>query len=201
MREVRWDSFNVNFFVIGTPGLTAGIPASYVSSFHLPPGKETLLAELADRFPNTSVIDVKPLMAQVRSVMDQGVKAVEAVFLFTLVAGVLVLYAAVQASRRERAAETAVLRTLGARRSRLLSSVLAEFSALGFLSGLLASAMASAIGYTLARQVFDLPWSANPWLWAAGIGLGVIGVTAAGLAATWRVIHTSPALVLRSRFG
>lgn len=201
LREVRWDSFNVNFFVIGTPGLLAGLPASNVSSFHLQPGQEKILAELAERFPSVSVIDVKPLMAQVRSVMDQGVKAVEAVFLFTLAAGVLVLYAAVQASRRERASETAILRTLGARRSRLLSSVLAEFSALGFLSGLLASAMASAIGYTLARQVFDLPWSVNPWLWVAGIGLGVFGVATAGLAATWRVMHTPPALVLQARFG
>jgi putative ABC transport system permease protein len=201
LREVRWDSFNVNFFVIGTPGLMAGLPASYVSSFHLPPDRESLLAELAGRFPATSVIDVKPLMAHIRSVLDQGVKAVEAVFLFTLAAGALVLYAAVQASRQERASETAVLRTLGAPRSRLLSSVLAEFSALGLLSGLLASAMASAIGYTLARQVFDLPWSANPWLWVAGIGLGVIGVTAAGLVATWRVIHTPPTRVLQSRFS
>ena len=201
MRAVRWDSFNVNFFVIGTPGLTAGLPASYVSSFYLPPGQESILAELAERFPSTSIIDVKPLMAQVRAVIDQGVKAVEAVFLFTLAAGVLVLYAAVQASRQERASETAVLRTLGAARARLLNSVVAEFAALGFLSGLLASGMASAIGYTLARQVFDLPWTPNPWLWAMGIGLGIIGVTAAGLIATWRVIHTPPAQILNSRFS
>lgn len=201
LRKVHWDSFNVNFFVVGTPGLLRGLPASYVTSFHLEPAQTSLIGELARRFPSASVLDVEPLLAQVRAVMDQGVRAVEAVFLFTVAAGVLVLYAAVQASRDERAIETAVLRTLGASRRRVLQAVLVEFAALGLLAGVLAAAVATAVGYVLATQVFELPWQFNPWLWLAGAGCGALGVALAGLAAAAPLVNTPPAQVLRARFG
>ncbi len=201
LRTVQWDSFNVNFFVTGTPGLMQGLPGSFITSFHLGPAQQDLIGTLARQFPSASVLDVQPLLARVRSVIDRGVRAVEAVFLFTLVAGVLVLYAAVQASRDERAIETAVLRTLGASRRRVLRGVLAEFATLGLLAGGLAASMATAVGYVLARQVFDLPWTANPWLWLAGTGLGAVGVALAGWAATATLVSTPPAQVLRSRFG
>ena len=201
LRKVQWDSFNVNFFVVGTPGLLQGLPASFITSFHLEPGQTGFVGELARRFPSASVLDVQPLLAQVRAVMDQGTRAVEAVFLFTVAAGMLVLYAAVQASRDERAIETAVLRTLGAPRRRMLRAVLAEFATLGLLAGLLAATMATVIGYVLARQVFELPWSFNPWLWVAGVGCGALGVALAGLAAAAPLVGTPPAQVLRSRFS
>jgi putative ABC transport system permease protein len=201
LRKVQWDSFNVNFFVVGTPGLMQDLPATYVTSFHLRPDEQSLIGEIARRFPSASVLDVKPLIEQVRSVMDQGVRAVEAVFLFTLAAGVLVLFAAVQASRDERATETAVLRTLGAPRRRILGSALAEFGSLGLLSGVLAAVVASVVGYVLATRVFELPWELDLQLWAAGAAIGTLSVTLAGIAATYPLLNTPPARVLRSRLG
>jgi putative ABC transport system permease protein len=201
LRKVQWDSFNVNFFVIGTPGLMAGLPATFVTSFHLRPGEDALIGEIARRFPSASVLDVKPLLAQVRAVVNQGVRAVEAVFLFTLAAGMLVLFAAVQASRDERATETAVLRTLGAPRRRILGAALAEFGTLGLLSGTLASAAASAVGYVLATRVFELPWQLDLGLWATGAAIGAASVVLAGVAATYPLINTPPAQVLRTRLG
>jgi putative ABC transport system permease protein len=201
LRKVQWDSFNVNFFVIGTPGMMYDLPATYVTSFYLRPDQQDLIGVLAQRFPSASVLDVEPLIAQVRAIIDQGVRAVEAVFLFTLAAGVLVLIAAVQASRDERATETAVLRTLGAPRRRILGSALVEFGTLGILSGSLASAMASLIGFVLATAVFELPWSLDWALWLTGAGLGASCVILAGLAATRPLLNTPPGRVLRARFS
>lgn len=199
LREVQWDSFNVNFFVIGTPVPLAHLPATFVTSFHLPADREGVIDGLAQQFPSASVLDVKPLLAQVRAIMNQGSRAIEAVFLFALAAGVLVLFAAVQTSREERALETAVLRTLGAPRSHLLRSSLIEFGVLGLLAGLLAAAMASGVEYMLATHVFALPWTPNLALWISGAAIGMLCVTASGVLATYPLINTAPIRVLRAK--
>ncbi len=197
LRSVQWDSFNVNFFVIGTPGLMAGQPASYITSFHLPPEKRPLLYALIQRYPSITALDVSALMQQVRAIMDRGVMAVESVFLFTLAAGVIVLYAGIQASRELRIQEAAILRTLGLSRRRLLVSVLLEFALLGGLAGLISAALASVIGWSLATRVFELPWQSDPWMWLVAVLGGTLGVGLAGGIASWRLFNTPPIAVLR----
>ncbi|MEJ2452928.1 MAG: FtsX-like permease family protein [Candidatus Thiodiazotropha sp.] len=197
LRSVQWDSFNVNFFVIGTPGLMAEQPASYITSFHLPPEKRPLLYELIQQYPSITALDVSALMQQVRAIMDRGVMAVESVFLFTLAAGVIVLYAGIQASRELRIQEAAILRTLGLSRRRLLISVLLEFTLLGGLAGLVSAGLATAISWSLATGVFELPWQLDPWMWVVAIFGGALGVGLAGGAASWHLFNTPPIAVLR----
>jgi putative ABC transport system permease protein len=197
LRSVRWDSFNPNFFVIGTPGLLAEQPATWITSFYLPPERTELASELVRAFPSVTLLDVSALISEVRTVMDRGSLAVEYVFLFTLAAGLLVLYAGIQATRESRIREAAVLRTLGMGRRRLLAGVGVEFASLGLLAGFLAATAATLIGQTLAQQVFELPYDVNPWLWVlatAGAGLGIAG---AGIAATYPLVVAPPLQVLR----
>lgn len=197
LRSVQWDSFNVNFFVVGTPGLMAEQPASYITSFHLPPQKRRLLYDLIQQYPSITALDVSALMQQVRAIMDRGVMAVESVFLFTLAAGVIVLYAGIQASHELRVQEAAILRTLGLSRRRLVISVWLEFALLGGLAGLISAVLASAISYSLATAVFELPWQADPWMWVIALFGGALGVGLAGIAASWRLFNTPPVAVLR----
>lgn len=197
LRSVQWDSFNVNFFVVGTPGLLQDHPSTYIASFHLPYGEHDIIRDLVQRFPGITALDVSSLLNQVRNIMDHGSLAIEAVFLFTLLAGVLVLYAGIQASRALRVQEAAVLRTLGLGRRELLISTLLEFALLGALSGLIAAISASAIGYSLANAVFNLPWSFNPAIWIVAILGGAAGVGLAGILASWRLINKPPIVVLR----
>ncbi len=197
LRSVEWDSFHPNFFVIASPGALEAYPATYITSFYLPPEDTALIAELARSFPSVTVIDVTAIMQQVRSIMERGTLAVETVFLFTLIAGVIVLYAGIQSGREMRIQESAVLRTLGLRRPQLLAAAAAEFATLGLLAGLLASLGASAIGYLLAERIFDLSFSFNPWLWVAGLGGGALGVMLAGVAATYPLLTRPPIEVLR----
>ncbi len=180
LRRVEWDSFRVNFFVVFPPGVLEPYPATWITSFHLPPERKPLLAELVRQHPSVTVLDVEALMAKVREIMDRVIAAVEYVFLFTLAAGLVVLYAAIQATQDERRFESAVLRTLGARRAVVRESLLAEFVTLGLLAGVLAAAAATVLSVVLAVQVFDFPYRWNGWIWLMGAGAGVVGVGLAG---------------------
>lgn len=198
LRQVQWDSFNVNFFVIGTPGLLADQPATYITSFYLPETREALVPELLRTFPSVTLIDVGALLAQVRGIIEQGIRAVEYVFLFTLAAGLLVMYAGIQASLAVRRAEHGVLRTLGANRRQLLRGLLVEFTAAGVLAGLIASMFAEATGWVLARQLFDLPFTLNPWLWVFGVLGSGAAIGLAGTLGTYRALVRPPLAALRA---
>ena len=197
LRSVKWDSFNVNFFVVGSPTTLQGHPATYVTSFYLGPEREAAAAELIQRFPNLTLLDVSAILEQVRRVMDRGSAAVEYIFLFTLVAGLLVLYAGIQAGAEGRRHESAILRTLGASRRQLLGAAAVEFSLLGLLAGLLASLSAFIIGQLVAQQIFQLEYGFSPWLWITGIGGAALGIGLAGLVSAWPLVVQPPLLSLR----
>ena len=198
LRKVGWDTFRVNFFVVAPPGVLEKFPASYVTSLHLPAQRSVLMDDLVRRFPNLLVIDVAAILAQVQRMMDQVVKAIEFVFLFSMVAGLLVLFAALGSTHDEREFDAAVMRTLGASGRQLRAVQAAEFALIGALAGFLAAVGATAIGYVLADKVLNLPYSINPWVWLAGLLIGAAGVTVAGLFGTAKVLRTPPMQVFRA---
>ena len=198
VRKVKWDSFQPNFFLMFAPGLLEGAQGTWMTAAHLDAGNPKTIAELVRRFPSVSVFNVDELLRQVRSVIDKALAAVQSVFLFTLLAGLVVLIAAVQASREERRYESAVLRTLGARRGTVLKGLLAEFAALGVLSGLLAAAGASIAGIYVARRVLQIPYTPDPWVWVYGLVGGGLLVCFAGWLATRSVVNQPPLLTLRA---
>lgn len=202
LREADWDSFRVNFFLVLNAGALnrengGDAPYSLISSFHLPPGRSADLAALTREFPNISVLDIDAVLARVRDVMHRVAQAVQLVLAFSLAAGVLVLLAALQSTAAERRFESAVLRTLGARRTQLRTAVAVEFAALGGLAALLAVLGAAATGEVLARQAFemplDLPWTGLLGGAALGLALSVM----AGWLGTRRILRTPPARALR----
>lgn len=197
LRTVQWDSFRVNFFVVFPSGALDTYPATWITSFHLPAGQKPQLAELVRQFPSVTVLDVEAIMGKVRDIMDKVIVAVEYVFLFTLAAGLVVLFAAIQATQDERRFESAVLRTLGARRAIVRKSLLAEFATLGLLAGLLAATAATALSLVLATQVFEFPYRWNPWLWLVGAGIGMLGVGLAGWLGARSALNQPPWRALR----
>jgi putative ABC transport system permease protein len=197
IRKIRWDSFRPNFFLVFPPDLLDGAAGTYMTSVFLSPAQRPALADLVREFPTISVFDVDAILKQIRDIMDRASLAVQYVFLFTLVAGVVVLLAAVQSTRDERRYESAMLRTLGASRSTVLQGVAAEFSALGFLSGTLAAVGATGVGWILAHRLFSLQFSLDPWIWAVGLVCGTLLVGVSGTLATRRVVNTPPIVTLR----
>ena len=197
LRKVEWDSFHVNFFVVTPPGVLEPFPATYITSFYLPSDQTGLLDNLVNRFPNMTIINVSALMDQVRKIMDRVAWSAEFVFLFTLAAGALVLYGAVAATYEERLVEAALWRTLGATRKQLLKAQLAEFIAVGVLSGLIASLGAWIAAGVLSLKVWNVPYHADPWLMVIGILAGIGVATIPGLLFVRHVADTPPMTILR----
>lgn len=199
LRLIEWDSFEPNFFMVMPPGVLENYAATFIGSVHVAQERSRMLLDLVHRYPSITVIDLDTIMAQVKSVMDQAALAVEYIFLFTLAAGVLVLLAAVQATRDERRFESAMLRTLGATRRTVFSGVVAEFTLLGLLAAALAVVAAAVSGWLLATQVFELDYQTSPKVWLIGLIAGTLFVGATGVLATRRVVRQPPLLTLRQR--
>jgi putative ABC transport system permease protein len=197
IRKINWDSFQPNFFVVFSPGALEAMPTTYISSTRILDEKKPMLVTLARQHPSISVIDLGAILEQVRGIIEKASLAVQAVFVFTILAGIAVLFAAVQSTIDERRFESAMLRALGARRSTVFAGVMTEFAALGTAAGVLASAGASVLAYLVATRLFELPYSFSPALWIAGVSAGVLVVCISGYFAARGAVNARPADVLR----
>ena len=198
VRGLDWDSMRVNFFFIASEGLLDDAPASLITSFHLPSSHHDFTTRLVHAFPNLSVIDIAAVLAQVQSMTDRLIVVVQFVFGFAVLAGLTVLYAALQATHDEREYELAMLRTLGARNRQVRQALLAEFLVLGAVAGLLAGVGASAIGWAMAHYVFKMAYvpGLSPVLIAALLGAG--GVVLGGWLGTRGLLSRPPLASLRA---
>ena len=196
VRKLQWDSMKVNFFMILSPSALRDKSQSLITAYHQNT-ESTADKVLAKNFPNLTVIDASNIIKQVQTILDQVVKAVQFLFVLTLVAGGVVLYGAMLTSRDARARESALMRSLGASSRQLLSAQLLELVITGALAGFLAGAVTIVIGQVLAEQVFQFDY---PVQWSA-IGLGLISGIAVSLGAGWfglrGVLSTPPLVTLR----
>ena len=196
-RRINWEAFRPNFFMVVNPGVLDHFAHTYITSFHLDPAQRSAALDLATALPGISVIDIDAVLDQVRRAMTRAALAVQYVFLFTFAAGLTVLLAAIQATRDERLYESAVLRTLGAGKRVVLQGVAAEFTALGLLAGTLAAVGAGALGFVLARELFDLQYMPGPLLGLAGLVTGAVVVGVSGTLAARSVVREPPVSTLR----
>jgi putative ABC transport system permease protein len=197
LRSVDWDTFNINFFTVVPPGVLEEQPASWVTSVYLDNEQRQQLGKLVREFSNITLIDVATIMQRVRGIIDRVSLAVEFIFLFTLLAGLAVLYAAIQSNQDERRFENAVLRTLGASRKTLLLGLFAEFTLLGALSGLLAGVAATSLAWLLAEFVFKFDYPFDLTVALSGIISGTLIVVIAGVLGTRSVLTSPPIQSLR----
>ena len=198
IRGVEWDSFRANFFLMLDPASGATLPHSFVASFHLQGDASQSLAALSRDYPNISLIDLNAIIDRVRDIIGRVTRAVSWVLGFSLLAGVLVLVAALAATADERRFEAALLRTLGAHRSQLSIAALAEFAVLGLLAGAIAVVGAGTLGSVLATSVFKLAGYAPPFMALSGlVTVAALVVALAGWIGTLRIARTSPMAILR----
>ena len=179
LRKVDWGSMRANFFVMFPTAAMPGLPATTIAAFRAPdtPAFDNALAR---DYPNITTVDVSAQIGQIQRVLDQVVRAVEFLFAFTLAAGLVVLFAAVSATREARAREFAVMRALGAGRTLLAQVQRAELLGVGALAGGLASIAAMVVGWALARYAFEFQWTASWWVPLAGGAAGALLALAAG---------------------
>ena len=198
LRSVDWETFQPNFFMVFSPNALAEYPKSFITSVRVDDTQRSALLGLVRDYPSVSVIDLEAVLDQVRAVIDKAALAVQLVFGFTLAAGLVVLFAAVQATLDERRYESALLRTFGASRRTVLAGLATEFAVLGLASGLFAAFGATAIGALAARRLFDLDYTVSPMLWVTGIVAGVLVVGISGVLASRSAINAAPVATLRA---
>ncbi|WP_454763418.1 ABC transporter permease [Cupriavidus campinensis] len=197
LRKLDWGSMRVNFFVILPTDKMQGLPETYITAFHLPPAKAALGNRLTATFPNITVVNTDLILRQIQEVLDQVIAAVEFLFVFTLLAGVTVLYAALSGARDERKRDAGLLKALGATAATVRQTQYAEFLVVGGLAGFLASLGAVAVGWALSQFVFDFPYRFNAWIVPVGVVSGMLCAFAGGWLGLREVLRQPALATLR----
>jgi putative ABC transport system permease protein len=196
-RSVRWDNMQPNFFIIFSPGTIDHIGATFLSTALMEREQKILLNDLIRLFPTIVIIEIDGLIEQIQTIIAQVTSAIELISVLVLLCGALVLLACVNASLDERFHENAILRTLGAGRKLILSSLLIEFASIGLVAGLIATIGAEASVYYLQEEIFEQEFSLHYWVWIAGPVLGMFIIAGLGINSTRQVVNISPLNVLR----
>jgi putative ABC transport system permease protein len=196
-RSVRWDNMQPNFFIIFSPGTINHLGATFISTALMERDQKILLNDLVRLFPTMVVIEIDALIEQIQNIIAQVTSAIELISVLVLVCGALVLLACVNATLDERFHENAILRTLGAGKRLILSSLLIEFASIGALAGIIATIGAEGSLYYLQEEVFEQEFNMHYWVWAAGPLLGMVLIAGLGMNSTREVVSTSPLNVLR----
>ncbi|NQY01640.1 MAG: FtsX-like permease family protein, partial [Halieaceae bacterium] len=197
IRELDWQSFQPNFFMVFPPQFLSAYPATFMTSFHLDASQKVFLNSFIRDFPTVTVIEMDVVVEQVRSIVEQVSGAIELVLAVIIAAGSLVLVSGVQASVDARMHESAILRALGARRGLILGGLFIEFAALGLFAGFLATVAAELSVYILQVWVMEFNYSPSPAVWPLGIGAGVVLISALGVYSCRKVVSSPPLSVLR----
>ena len=197
LRKVQWDTMQPNFYVIAAADTLTAYPTTYITAVRIPDMDTQFTTELIKVFPSVTVLDVRAILNQIQRIVAQVSSAVEVVFAFSLLAGIVVLLAAIQTQRNDRRQEIAILKTLGASQRQIKRSVAVEFIVLGTLAGILGAGMATLTGWVLAEQVFKLSYQVSwlPVFW--GVLAGIIGLGGVGYSVIRQLVQTPPTRLLQ----
>ena len=196
IRKVDWSSMRTNFFVIFPMKDMNDLPQSFIAAFKAP-GSTGFDNKLVRQFPNITEFDIGSTLNQIQNILEQVTNAVEFLFVFTLVAGLIVLVACVHSTREQRAKEYAVIRALGGTNKLLVKIQRAELWGMGALAGFMSSFCACAIGWGLAKFVFEFEWTASPLFVLVGTAFGVLMAWGAGWLGLRAVLNQSVLQTLR----
>ena len=198
IRKVEWGNFSTNFYMILSPGAIEGAPFTYVATVRVSPEKEVPLQQaIVASFPNVSAIHIGDVLDGFARVLDRLSLAIRAVALFCVVAGGLVMAAALAATRYRRLYESVILKALGATRGLIARAFAMEYVLLGAVAGLIGLALGSVLSWVVLRYVFDLPWSIHPRVLGIGLLLTMLLTLIVGFASTYRILGQRPLAVLR----
>jgi putative ABC transport system permease protein len=198
IRKVDWGNFSTNFYMILSPGSLDGAPVTYVATIHVDPDQEVPLQEaVVAAFPNLSAIQVGDVLRNFANVLDRLALAIRSVALFCVVTGGLVMAAALAATRYRRLYESVILKAVGATRGLIARTFAAEYALLGFIGGIMAVGLSSALSWLVLTHVFDLAWSLHPAVLFIGVACTVLLTLLVGLLSTFRILGQTPLAILR----
>lgn len=197
LRRIKWETFQPNFIFVLSPMVASELPQSFITSINIPEENDQLVDEFLSRFPTVTSIDLNSALNQIKTILNKASLAVQYMFLLALLAGALTLLATIFASADQRRYESALLHTIGAKRSKIFQSIATEFFAIGIGAGLTAAIGAVFISGFLSTQIFELNYSPNILVLTGGLIFGAICIGCVGMLAVREAVYAPPLLTLR----
>lgn len=197
IRNLEWTSFTPNFFVIFPDKVIDQYPHSFITSIYVPKEQKTTLLALSKEYIEVSVIDIDDILQSVRNIINKLSTALEVLLSIVFALGILIMYASLLSSLRERLQESAMLQILGAKKAFIGKLLVIEFGLLGLFSGVVGSAMAMLLAEDLAQRYFAMSFSLDPKWFIYGTFLSTTVITLFGLIGARKVFQVSPLWLLR----
>ncbi len=201
IRRVDWRNARTGFLVVFRPGVLDDAPASYISAIKGPVDntpRAQLQRELVDLYPNISVVDVRDILEIARGIIRNITLAVSFVGGFVLLSGLLILIGSIAMTKFHRLYESAILKTLGAKKKLIVYTLLVEYGVLGLLAGLLGSAAAIALSWAISEHALKITWRLMPSVNLIAVAAALVLVMLVGVVSSWDVMVKKPLGILRS---
>ncbi|WP_447978818.1 ABC transporter permease [Candidatus Nitrospira bockiana] len=198
IRKVEWNNFSTNFYMILSPGALEGAPFTYVATARVSPGEQMAVQQaVVDAFPNVTAINIGEVMGTFSRVLEHLSFAIRAIAGFCILAGAVVMAAALATTRYRRLYESVIFKALGATRNLIAGAFAAEYAVLGSVAGLIGTGLAAGLSWAILDSVFDLPWIWPVHVLLVGLALTIVLTVAVGFLATYRILGERPLSILR----
>jgi putative ABC transport system permease protein len=175
MRDILWERFERNSFVVFPPGVLEGAPQFLFWSLSLQDAaaRGAFVKETSTLLPNVSVIDLTLVVREALAILSTvgiGLKILFGIIALTAM-GLLLITAL--GARAERASEFRTLAQIGMRRPTKRTIVRTEFILLGTLATLCGIGLGLALGFSIAHFALHVPVVFDWWRIAA-LSLGCL---------------------------
>ncbi len=198
-REVEFETIGIGFIMIVNPAAITGAPHTHISTIYASDEAEQgLFNDITTRFPNVTLVSVKEGIERITKLLNGLAAAISYGSGVTLITGFVVLLGAAAAGERRRVYESAILKTLGAARRRVLASLAIRSAILGAAAGIMAIAAGGVAGWAVMRFVMRLDYAFDPVSAVAIVLGGAMASLVAGLLFALGPLNASPSRVLRS---
>jgi putative ABC transport system permease protein len=142
------------------------------------------------------VVRVRDALAAAADLFESLALAIQAIAAVALAAGGAAVAGALASGARRRLYEAAILKAMGASRSRIVAAFVLEQALVGLVAALLGAALGLAAAWAIVTQALEADWALDAALAARVVGGAVAAFALAGLAAGFLALRRSPARVL-----
>jgi len=199
IRDVDWGSLSTNFFFIFSPGALEKLPVTYVATVTTRPDEDMpLQSAVIGAFPNVTAIHLREVLETIAGILKEIARSVRFMALFGLMVGLVILSAAIAATRGRRLHEMILFKTVGATRPTLIAIMVVEYGLLGFVAALVGSILSTGLSWGVVHFLLDIPWRFDPAVLLIGLTATVVLTIVTGFLTTYRILGEKPLAVLRS---
>ena len=196
IRDVEWrNARNGGFTFLLHPDVVDDFPTTWAGFVRGPDGvteRARFQAAVAGAFPNVSVLDLRDVLDTMQEVAGAVGIAIRVVGLIALIGGILILIGSVAVHMSARRRETAVLRVLGAARSKVVALTIIEHGAIGALAGATAAVFAALVTLYVIREIMRVPFAAEPATAVVAVVGAALGAALVGAVAAADVLRRKP---------